>query len=82
VVPDLNARALRTWNSRKKTFFTIFSGYGPIFVCIGLILMQPDLGTSVDIVLIATAVLFVAGISWKWIAAGGAPQFQSCFFSS
>ena len=35
-----------------------------------LILLQPDLGTSVDIVLIATAVLFVAGLSWKWLAVG------------
>jgi cell division protein FtsW len=35
-----------------------------------LILLQPDLGTSVEIVLFTTAILYVAGLSWKWIAAG------------
>ena len=36
----------------------------------GLIVAQPDLGTSVDILLIMTAILFVAGLSWKWVAVG------------
>jgi cell division protein FtsW len=35
-----------------------------------LVLLQPDLGTAIEIVLVATAVLYVAGLSWKWIAAG------------
>jgi cell division protein FtsW len=51
---------------------TMLPAVGPVLVCVGLILAQPDLGTSVDIVLIATAILFVAGLSWKWIAAGAA----------
>ena len=42
----------------------------PILLCIGVILLQPDLGTAVDIVVIATAILFVAGLSWKWLACG------------
>ena len=55
----------------KEDFLqTILPATGPILVCVALILLQPDLGTSVDIVLIATAILFVAGLSWKWIAAG------------
>ncbi len=29
-----------------------------------------DLGTSIDILVVATAILFVAGLSWKWIAVG------------
>src|ERR1700674_2232383 len=49
---------------------TILPAAGPILVCVGVILLQPDLGTAVDIVVIATAVLFVAGLSWKWIASG------------
>jgi cell division protein FtsW len=49
---------------------TILPAVGPILLCVGVILLQPDLGTSVDIVVIATAILFVAGLSWKWIACG------------
>ena len=49
---------------------TMLPAIGPVLVCVGLILLQPDLGTSVDIVLIATAILFVAGLSWKWMALG------------
>jgi cell division protein FtsW len=48
-------------------------------VCVGLILVQPDLGTSVDIVLIAAAVLYVAGLSWKWIAAGAAAALPALY---
>ena len=49
---------------------TILPALAPILVCVGIILLQPDLGTSVDIMVITTAVLFVAGLSWKWIACG------------
>ncbi len=57
----------------KEDFLhTILPAIAPVLVCIGLILAQPDLGTSVDILLFATAILFVAGLSWKWIAAGAA----------
>jgi cell division protein FtsW len=44
-----------------------------------LILLQPDLGTSVDIVLIATAVLYVAGLSWKWVAVGAAAALPALY---
>jgi cell division protein FtsW len=42
--------------------------------------MQPDLGTAVDIVLITTAVLFVAGLSWKWIACGAITALPVLYF--
>ena len=51
---------------------TILPAVGPILIFVMLIVAQPDLGTSVDIVLIATAILFVAGLSWKWLLVGGA----------
>jgi len=35
-----------------------------------LILLQPDLGTSIDILVVAAAILFVGGLSWKWLAVG------------
>jgi cell division protein FtsW len=57
----------------KKDFLeTILPAAGPVFLCVSLVLLQPDLGTSVDILIVATAVLFVAGLSWKWIVAGAA----------
>jgi cell division protein FtsW len=39
---------------------------------VGLILLQPDLGTSVCLVVIATVMLFSAGLSYKYIALLGA----------
>jgi cell division protein FtsW len=66
---DLKRRNAAALEFCKKDFLnTILPAVGPILVLVLLILLQPDLGTSVDIVLIATAVLFVAGLSWKWIA--------------
>src|SRR5258708_33715165 len=58
--------------SKEDLLQTILAGVAPLLVCIGVIVMQPDLGTSVDIVLIMTAILFVAGLSWKWLAVGAA----------
>jgi FtsW/RodA/SpoVE-like cell cycle protein len=68
---DLKRRHAAAMEFRKDDFVNnILPAIGPILVCVALILAQPDLGTSVDIVLIAAAVLYVAGMSWKWIAAG------------
>src|ERR1700738_2154942 len=68
---DLKRRNSAAMDFRREDFLqTILSAVGPILVFVLLILLQPDLGTSVDIALIATAILFVAGLSWKWIAAG------------
>ncbi len=52
----------------KEDFLqNILPAVGPILLFVMLIVAQPDLGTSVDIVLIATAILFVSGLSWKWL---------------
>jgi cell division protein FtsW len=70
---DLKRRGTASMEFRKEDFFrTILPAAGPILVCVVLILLQPDLGTSVDIVLVAAAVLFVAGLSWKWLVTGAA----------
>ncbi|HWY42381.1 MAG TPA: putative lipid II flippase FtsW [Candidatus Sulfotelmatobacter sp.] len=77
---DLKRKSTARLEFSKEDFLqNILPAIGPIFVCIGLILMQPDLGTSVDIVLIATAILFVAGLSWKWLAAGAAAAIPALF---
>ena len=69
---DLKRRNAAAMEFNKDDFLqTILPAVGPIFLFVLLIVAQPDLGTSVDIVLIATAILFVAGLSWKWLVVGG-----------
>jgi cell division protein FtsW len=66
---DQKRRHASSMEFRRADFVhTILPAAAPVFVCVGLILMQPDLGTSLDIALVAAAILFVAGLSWKWLA--------------
>jgi cell division protein FtsW len=77
---DLKRRGKASMEFCKEDFLqTILPAAGPILVCVVLILLQPDLGTSVDIVLVATAVLYVAGMSWKWLAVGGAAAMPALY---
>lgn len=70
---DLKRRSAAAMEFSKDDFLqTILPAVGPILLFVLLIVVQPDLGTSVDIVLIATAILFVAGLSWKWLVVGAA----------
>ena len=70
---DLRRRRATSLEFRKQDFLqTILPAVAPILVCVALIVAQPDLGTSVDVVLIMAAILFVAGLSWKWLAVGAA----------
>jgi cell division protein FtsW len=70
---DLKRRSAGAMEFCKEDFLqTLLPAAGPILILVVLVLLQPDLGTSLDIVLIATAVLFVAGLSWKWIVTGAA----------
>jgi cell division protein FtsW len=55
----------------KQDFLqTILPAAGPVLVYVCLIVAQPDLGTALDVVLVATTILFAAGLSWKWIVSG------------
>jgi cell division protein FtsW len=67
--------------NRQDMLQSILPAIAPILVCVALILAQPDLGTSVDILLIMTAILFVAGLSWKWLAVGALTSLPLLFFS-
>ncbi|HEY1472251.1 MAG TPA: putative lipid II flippase FtsW [Candidatus Acidoferrum sp.] len=70
---DLRRRRETSLEFRKQDFLqTILPAVAPVLVCVALIVAQPDLGTSVDVVLIMAAILFVAGLSWKWLAVGAA----------
>ena len=77
---DLKRRGKASMEFCKQDFLqTILPAAGPILVCVVLILLQPDLGTSVDIILIATAVLYVSGLSWKWLAVGAAAAMPALY---
>ena len=68
---DMKRRTATSLEFNKQDLLhTILPAVAPVLVCVGLIVLQPDLGTSVDILLIMTAILFVAGLSWKWLAVG------------
>ena len=69
---DLRRRATSLEFKKQDFLQTILPAVAPILACVALIVAQPDLGTSVDVVLIMAAILFVAGLSWKWLAVGAA----------
>ena len=77
---DMKRRAVTSLEFNKQDLLqTILPAVAPILVCVGLIVLQPDLGTSVDILLIMTAILFVAGLSWKWLAVGAGAAMPVLF---
>jgi cell division protein FtsW len=77
---DLRRRSATSLEFHKDALInTILPAVAPILICVVLIVLQPDLGTSVDIVLIMMAILFVAGLSWKWLAAGLAAALPMLF---
>jgi cell division protein FtsW len=77
---DLKRRGKAGMEFCKEDFRqTILPAAGPILLCVVLVLLQPDLGTAIDIVLVATAILYVAGLSWKWIAAGAAAAMPALY---
>lgn len=47
---------------------TILPAAGPVLALVGLVVIEPDLGTAVEISLIALAMLYVAGLKGKYIA--------------
>lgn len=56
--------------TKEDLMKTLGPALAPVLLFFGLIVLQPDLGTSVELMLIAAAVLFVAGLSPKWMGAG------------
>jgi cell division protein FtsW len=78
---DLQRRSAARMGFNKEDFLqTILPAAAPVLLIVGLIVLQPDLGTSVDILLVATAILFVAGLSWEWLAVGGAAALPVLYF--
>src|ERR1700674_4142298 len=57
---DLRRRGKAGMDFCQEDFLqTILPAAGPVLLCVVLILLQPDLGTSGDIVFVAAAILFL-----------------------
>jgi len=77
---DLKRRNAATLGFNKEDFLqNILPAIAPVLVFFVLILAQPDMGTAVDLLLIAAAMLFVAGLSWKWLAVGTAAALPAMY---
>ncbi|MDD5542035.1 MAG: putative lipid II flippase FtsW [Acidobacteriia bacterium] len=54
-------------NSLRRTLLPVLVVTG---ITVALILKEPDFGTAVAVLIIGAAIFFVAGLDWKWFAAG------------
>lgn len=59
---------------------TLAPAIAPALLYFVLVVLQPDLGTSIEIVLIALAVLFAGGLSRKWIGIGALCSMPVFYF--
>ena len=50
---------------------TIIPAMIPVLALVGLVVLEPDLGTAVEIFIIAVAMLYVAGLNGKYILGAG-----------
>jgi cell division protein FtsW len=50
---------------------TILPALGPVLLLVGLVVIEPDLGTAVEIFIIAVTMLYVAGLDGKYIVGAG-----------
>jgi len=63
------------WKFQRKISGDDLPAAAPILVFVALILLQPDLGTSIDILVVA-AHSFRWSLSWKWLAVGSLERFH------
>ncbi len=60
---------------------TLAPALGLVLMMAGLVVLEPDLGTSLEIVIIAMAMLFVAGLSGKYIGAATVAAVPAIYFA-
>jgi len=49
---------------------SLLPALGPVLLIAGLILLEPDMGTACMILFVAVAMLYVAGLSWRYLGGG------------
>src|SRR5579862_2783069 len=60
---------------------TILPATVVVLLILGMILLEPDLGTSLEVFVIALGMLFIAGLSEKYILSAGAASVPAVYFS-
>ena len=59
--------------------YTILPALAVVLIIAGLILLEPDLGTALEICLVALGILFVAGLSTKYILGAAAAAVPAVY---
>lgn len=57
------------WVAVNDPLRGLLPAMGPVLLIAGLVVMQPDLGTAFEILLVSVGMLFVAGLSLKYLGA-------------
>jgi cell division protein FtsW len=60
---------------------TLLPALGVVLALVGLVVIEPDLGTSLEILVIALGMLFVAGLSEKYILGAGAVAMPAVYLA-
>lgn len=60
---------------------TLVPALGVVLLMAGLVVLEPDLGTAVEIFVVALAMLFVAGLSEKYIFGAGAAAMPAVYLA-
>jgi cell division protein FtsW len=61
--------------------YTILPAVAVVLIVAGLVLLEPDLGTALEICMVALAILFVAGLSPKYIFGAGAAAVPAVYLA-
>jgi cell division protein FtsW len=66
---EMRRKQLRgdAWAAVNDPLKALLPALGPVLLIAGLVVMQPDLGTAFEICVVALAMLFVAGLSLKYL---------------
>jgi cell division protein FtsW len=65
----LDLRIGREGTGVNDLFKTVIPGFAPAILIAGLVLLEPDMGTCAELLLIALVMFFAAGLSWRYVAA-------------
>ncbi len=58
---------------------TIAPALGPVVVLMGLVVIEPDMGTAFELLLIALVMLYIAGLSPRYLLAAAAVAFPAAY---
>jgi cell division protein FtsW len=65
-----SARSVGTVLGVNDFLHSLAPALGPVFFIASLILFEPDMGTAAMVMFVALVMLYVAGLDWRYLAAG------------